>query len=73
MGEGSEVLHFLPLDCSDEITHQHHVPKAGSIQVTTQNVAKYLDGLEWTYKQLQKIRIKSGAKQYSVYGIHMDF
>lgn len=45
VSKGTEVLHFLPLHHGDEVTHQHHVAEASSVQVTTQNVPKYLDGL----------------------------
>lgn len=53
VSEGTEVLHFLPLHCGDEVTHQHHVAEAGSIQVPAQDVPKHLDGLH-KKKTMQK-------------------
>lgn len=53
VSKGTEVLHFLPLHHGDEVTHQHHVAEASSVQVTAQDVPKYLDGL-WKKKNSSK-------------------
>lgn len=66
MSESTEVLHFLPLHRGDEVTHQHHVAEAGSIQVPAQDVPKHLDGLWKKKKTCKRIEKKNILKSFLV-------
>jgi hypothetical protein len=65
MSKCPEVLHLLPLHCYNEVTHQHHVPKAGSIQVPTQNITEHLDSLQDIGKHEQNL-----APHFKILGYH---